>query len=92
MTDSFTIGYCFSALKGLMNLEVARDPCTSSTLKVKNVDINEFELITSLVNILRTLFYEYGTNYSFFAYSYNTAVKFSKLFIDDGASFTLALE
>ena len=61
--DSFVIGYCFKVLKGFMNFDVARAPCTSSTLNVKNVDIKEFELITSFVNIVRTLFSEYGTNY-----------------------------
>lgn len=56
VVDSFTIGYCFNVLKGLINFEVAKAPCTSSTLNVKNVDIKEFELITSLVNMVRTLF------------------------------------
>ena len=58
VTDSFGIGYCLSELNGLMNLEVANAPWTSSTLKVKKVDIKEFELITSFVSIVNTLFYE----------------------------------
>jgi hypothetical protein len=60
--DSFVIGYCFNVLNGLMNFDVARAPWTSSTLNVKKVEIREFELITSLANIVRTLFSEYGTN------------------------------
>lgn len=50
------IGYCLRVLNGLINLEVANAPWTSSTLKVKNVDIKELELIISLVSIVNTLF------------------------------------
>ncbi len=39
-----------------MNLEVANAPCTSSTLKVKKVDINELELTISLVRSVNILF------------------------------------
>lgn len=64
----------------------------SSTRNVKNADINELEHIVSLDSCVRTEFYEYGTNSSFFEYSYSNEVKFSRLLTEVADYLTLAVE
>ena len=54
--DSLIIGYWRSVVKGLMNFDVANAPGTSSTRMTKNADTNEFELMISFDNNVKTLF------------------------------------
>ncbi len=56
--DSLQIGYCLKELNGFINLDVAKAPCTSSTLNTKNAEISELELIMSFTSKVNTLFSE----------------------------------